>query len=558
MISWLAGTACVLASLFCDSGFPDGQKSLHRPDQLHNVVNSTNDAGRPPVSNGENVAQIVLYPGSRTYPDDLRNLGIDMTACEDEETQIISLATDVCLSGEYYARDNIKITQSPRCSDGSSPTLIFYPNRFCTGSPIQATDNHSIDDMAGRCLWSTQEVPIPSYYWSLIFRCNSEADSTSMDHQTAEPAILRNSIAGPVPGRVADHGDSPSACEDKELTQTFQTKYADPDRVMVVFSYPPLQSFEISAPAVCANGTRARFGMVETGRHVPTDMEAGFWVSDVDDWMLGTRINATGLELRRGGVGNATGFVFICEGKKPEGKSSGTAESRGPRISTSECQSSPARFQWLDPIRPQTFIYPEPMTCVNLPKGEQLRVSEKLTCPDGSKVRLAAWQEPDCQGEPSQITPIRDLECTSPNLRRDTSYMVWCGDEKDRQPEPAIEEEPSPEDDPRASVSKDECPSLYDPGPGWKVVSEKKKPTTQQMIPDHDCMRIVNDDQLKVYSNAKCTNGETAKVEVYAGECCGTPDSTFEVAKLVDTCTRMCDVEKHWHNCYFRFTCKAE
>jgi hypothetical protein len=553
MISWFTGVACVLTSLFCDTGFPDGQQSLHRPSQWPNVVDS-HHAGQPSVTDTENLAKIVLYPGSRTYPDDLRNLGIDTATCADEDgTETVHLDTDVCLSGEYYVRDNIKITQSPRCSDGSSPKFMFYPNRFCTGSTIQATGNHSIGDTTGRCLWSTKEVPVPSYYWSLAFRCASKANSTIVHHQTAQPAVLHNNISGMVPGRIANHGSMVDVCEDKWYTQNRATFQLKPDKAMRVFSYPPLKSFEISAPAICANGTRARFAMLENESEWPTDLEKGFWVMDVDDAMIGTRIKATGLELKRGGLGNADTFMFLCEGRGVESQQNETAEPPGPRISTNECPSRPSRFQWVDSVRPPTFIYPRPMTCVNLPKNQQLRVSEKNPeCPDGRDARLATWQEPNCQGKPSQLTSFRNLQCTSPNLWADTSYMVWCGRGRNKEPEQIEEEEPRPEDDPRAFVSTDDCPSLRKPEPGWIVVSTSRPHTIPQMIPDRDCNIIWPDYQLMVYKNARCANNATAKVEVYDGKCCGTPRRIFDVEELVDTCTQLCE-----EDCYYKFTCET-
>lgn len=70
-------------------------------------------------------------------------------------------------------RDNVRILESARCFDGSVPTLVFYENGECIGSPYLET--RELEDLTDCCVWS-EEMPVPSYCWSLMYRCNHDPD----------------------------------------------------------------------------------------------------------------------------------------------------------------------------------------------------------------------------------------------------------------------------------------------------------------------------------------------------------------------------------------------
>ncbi|KAF7551771.1 hypothetical protein G7Z17_g4807 [Cylindrodendrum hubeiense] len=504
-----------------------------------------------------NEAKIVLYPASRTYPDDRRDMGITAPACSDNDiTEVIHLAPDVCLSGEYYMRDNFKVLESPSCGDGSPAALFFYQNRRCTGSPRKVVED--VGEATGRCLWSEEDIPISSYYWSLVYRCNAQLDGAP-NHQEASPPLLDQNVRG-APGSVRHHHGTMFPCH-SDFANNTHTMQREPGNCFWPISSWKLETIEITAPAVCSNGTRAQLAIYEDIGKYRLDymcnggkMTLENAIMDLDDWMLNTCINMSHLRLLRGGFGRALGIMFYCDGMRTkdqpqdEGEPS---EPRGPRTSHSECAISTGRWQWDAPVRPKTFMYPEPMACVTLPAAHQLRIHEKPTCSDGTTGKLAIWKEPGCMGWPKKIQAVNTLNCENWNLGSESSYMIWCASEG-----LTAEDRKGESEDNRAVISTDDCPRL-NLEPGWTVVGRDDGPTIRRVDADQDCVSVYKDDQLKVYGNAKCANGKDAKLVKYRDSYCrGKAEKTVRVASSMDTCTQICEGSRS--SCGIKFSCDGQ
>ncbi|KAH6885170.1 hypothetical protein B0T10DRAFT_492137 [Thelonectria olida] len=557
------GALCAAASVYLLSAttnaLPSDQKPINAPDEHHELpVVASEEAVA--VEGGAKVAKIALYPGFRTYPDDLRDMGNAVAACSDDEvTEVIHLATDVCLSGEYYMRDNVKVLESPSCADGSMPTLMFYQNRRCTNSPLKVVQN--LDETTERCLWSEADVSVSPYYWSLIYRCDTEPDGAA-EHQDATPALIHHNVLGAT-GSVRYHRGTLFRCHDKYANRS-RANELEPGNCNWSFSSLPLETIEIVSPAVCSNGTRAQLALYEDVRRYGGsymcnwgNMTLENTIVDVDDWMLNTCINMSHLKLLRGGFGRALGVMFYCDGMHIKGQddeeneevAEDTSNPRGPRTSHSECATLAGRWQWNHPVRPKTFMYPEPMACMSLPQGHQVRIHEKPTCPDGTTGRLAMWREPGCINWPKKIEAVDTLNCENWDLLSETSYMIWCAADGLT----AEERKVGPEDH-RAVVSVDECPKL-NMKPGRVVLGRDGGPMVWRVDVDQDCVIMNKDAQLKVYGNAKCPSGKDAKLVIYNDSyCLGGRGQMVDAASFINTCTQVCGESSH-RSCGVKFTC---
>lgn len=551
------GVLCVASALFgLGRSVPSEQKPIggvENDDVVHDGNANTGVKSRS--------ANLLLYPASLTFPGDLRDMGLAMPACPDDAARTpIKLDTDVCLSGEYYVRDNLKLQESVRCADGSTPRAQFYQNRGCSGSRRQVIDD--LDKIVGRCLWSEEENPVPSYYWSLIFRCDERYDGAE-HHQTATPASVTPSVLGGAPGNLREHKGTMFPCHSDFANRTMSWDYA-PDECRWAITTFGVQSIEVLSPAICANGTRAQLALFEdTGvdamryncNNAEMTLENG--LMDVDDWMINTCIDMTHLQLKRGGFGKALGVAFICDGVKFKiGETPKEPSNRGPKTSHNVCATSIGRWQWAEPEHAPTFFYPPTETCITLPKGQQVRLYEQASCPNGSVARFATWQEPGCEGWPRKIQGVDGtfrLNCENWNLQSDSSYMLWCAPEG-----LTSDERENGEKDDRAVVSRDVCPRL-DLEPGWVTVGGEAGPTILRVEADSeagiDCINVSKDHHWNIYSNAKCQDGGAAKLAKYKGSYCrGEPDWIEEIGDdMLNTCMGLCEDR----SCSARFLCEG-
>lgn len=158
-----------------------------------------------------------------------------------------------------------------------------------------------------------------------------------------------------------------------------------------------LESIEILSPAVCPDGRRAKLALYDRaedqGLYKCNTNNLAFkgGLVDIHDSMLRTCIKTTGLARLFGGTDRVRGVMFRCSGVPINDKEKAEAEAvpGGPRTSHSECATSDGSWQWEDPVLPSTFMYLEPMTCMTLPRGHQIRIYDKTTCENGEPARLA-------------------------------------------------------------------------------------------------------------------------------------------------------------------------
>ena len=547
---------------------PSDQQPINAP--VHHFPDFSVDEGSYVENQPCITGRIALYPGSRTYPDDLRDMGVRMSGCSvDEDAEEIEIATDECLSGEYYARDNIKLLEPPVCDDGSAPTLEFYQNRRCTGSPRKKI--HDLDELTGRCLWSEDEVPISSYYWSLIYRCSLGPDEGPIDgaymHLTAEPSTILQNVLGGAPGSIRHHFGTRFPCHSAWANGTHTSSWkTDECRWSWNFS-DELDSIEIVTPAVCSNGTRAQLALYENNGGSPREykcngqeMTLANGMMDVDDWLLNTCIDMSRVALLRGGFGRALGVMFFCDGqqmkreltdKDEEEKEVISYEPRGSKVSHSDCYHKSG-----GPYQPPTYMYVKPMTCMSLQQSQMVRISEKPVCKDGSKGRMAVWDDAGCPGMPGWIVPINTLACESSQMDHEASYMLWCdGEDRVKDQKHLKNSKGVVAGDSRAVITWTECPRLNMP-PNTQVIGRQDGPTIRRVDADKNCVGIHRDDQLTVFDNAKCPRGRAARLSVYENSRCrGKPDRTVDVRRLMNTCTPICADKKYKYSCGVKFTC---
>lgn len=154
--------------------FPAQQPMQHsRPD----VALYIRPAPVVEVPNVKRNATIKLFP-----PSPLAMRYSFNFVCKQPQVNIITLETDVCLSGDYYLNHNMLISEAPICPDGRTPNMSYYPARGCMGTPQFESTMRPIPEY---CLWGG----VAPKYWSLIFRCGEDASSAqgADRHEAAIP-----------------------------------------------------------------------------------------------------------------------------------------------------------------------------------------------------------------------------------------------------------------------------------------------------------------------------------------------------------------------------------
>jgi hypothetical protein len=489
-------------------------------------------------------ASLTLYPGSRIHPEDLSDLQQQLGACsEDDPTTIIELATEVCLSGDYYLQNNFKLTELPICHDGAVPRMMFYPRRKCVGDPDFVDMASESREIPNGCAWQDWMIPNPSYYWSLIFRCGPEHSGAAKHVQAVPPAVIPE-VKGPTAGRMKFYTGRDCA--------TAWDRHSNGEELQPGSCRWPIGSLAINAvqiiqPPLCSNGARARLARFEdTGEDNATHhcsdekLTFGDGLIDINDEDINTCIEMRDLGRTDGSERNANGVMFYCDGKNLESEAERTIQTTA-TVSHSFCTNRP----WRRPeyLRPATFMEVEVEKCVNLPREGKLRLYKNGKCADGSAPRLASWVGHGCNGMPRRLERIEAdmLYYCLPLLRTwPASYMFWCkGDGIDA-------EEPTTLLDNRAIYSVDSCPQKNG------LLTQKQvgglPPTLERIEPDVCIESLAADMKWTVYKSVICHDGTPAKLAVWDNQYCLRDMKTWRhiTNETLGQCIQDCNPESRW------------
>lgn len=529
-------------------------------------------------------ARLVLYPGSRIHPEDLLSLHKEIRPCNDEDQQReIDLALDTCLSGDYYLHYNIKFAELPQCADGSSPIVSYYRRRECVGEPAISRQGSDLQDA---CLWEKKDQLNPSYYWSLVLSCSKTGPPEATRHQVASPTAIIHEIEGGMRGALAyytanpckeneDFGAMPWARSVDDCGKLSGVQCLRQTLIPVANVCPgwPISSWKfthikITQPPICPNGTRARLARFEnTGQDDRTYLKGmcnGGKITfqdglvDINDDDIGKCITVQDLALTRGGVADAKGHMWYCDGLDVGSPRDETKNSETPNAVVSH-NACPDRG-WhrygepKTPERPATFFDVPVETCVDLPRSQQMRLVKAAVCQDGSAPMMAKWRGLGCKGMPDSVAGVfagPGLYCKNLDKANDgASYSFWCDNGDNRHLF-------QPVGDNRAVFSRDVC----EPKDGlWSPERHAGlAPRVERIEPDKCIDYFSRDREWVVYGNAVCPRGKTAKMAFWSGTsgCRGKPTSVEDISKDdLGRCVEACGAGEHWtHKCSRAFVC---
>jgi len=602
---------CTVAIWFVAIAGSSALRTIHGDEQRPLVIQESEPERQDTAPQATNpvTARLALYPGTRLHPEDAWALGKHIGTCPDDaNVKTTELEFDACLSGEYYARSNIKITSLPVCPDGSSPTVSFYRQRECKGEP---SITKAGTDIVNTCLWSENEEPNPSYYWSLILQCALSEPPATIQHKTSEAVIL-NSFHGGLAGSRYFYDWRP--CTDDEELRTrawdqevdvcgrflrpsfaplfppsflplpffffffFHIRFSTnlnviPANVSVwPYAATTFSHLRLDNAPICPNGTRARLARYEdTGesdlayaRGKCNNFQFTFRDSlvDINDQDIGACINVRKLLLSRGGVGNTKGIAFYCDGPgidEATRKQNQAQVTKQGVVSHNEC--APDTTRWHTPGEPKparraTTWFEVPVeTCVNLRNRENLALRKLPECADGSAPLMAVWPEAGCKGMPPKIGGVmaRLGESCRGFYGGDgsASYAFWCDSYGTRRLE-------APEGDNRAIYSREECESKD----GWARPGRHEGAAAEVFRRDPgSCITgFGSNSAWKIYKNAACPDGKPAKMAFWNDRRCrGKPDSVDEIKEGdLGRCVQACGKKNsRLDSCSRSFWCGA-
>ncbi|KAI9148964.1 putative endo-beta-1,4-glucanase D [Paramyrothecium foliicola] len=496
--------------------------SFTKPRSFPTMLAAGDDNQKPLPAQASNSqsSTILLYPGARIYPEDLEHRNEASSPCPaDSEVAKIRLDLNTCLSGEYYLQENFKVTDLSACDNGSKPTLTFYPRRHCRGKSYLAQESNP-----DACLWSSNEVPVPSYYWSFILHCGEAPSKDNMKHRTATPPAITQQIDGGVTGEMQFYDSSQG--KPRQILAAATWKHGKD-----ICSWPTgSQQFthvKIIEPSICPNGARARLARLqETYDGDPAyDCNGGKitfedGLIDIDDDDIGKYIPVTDMELKGGGRANAKGVFFYCDEFEEfdwtKDYSKHDTKTTKALVSHNACR----RLNSHEKSRPTTFMDVAVDSCVDMPELQQLYIRKDPTCPKGEHLVLATWRGSGCTGLPDEVQDVRAMYgeiCKDFSNAGDSSYMLRCGKDNMK------------ESDGRAVYSTDSCLGRNP----WSTTPQDVglAPTIKRIKPDNCITFLKPETDWMIHQSAKCPDGEDAKLAFWSGEpsCHGKPTSIREM-----------------------------
>jgi hypothetical protein len=178
-------------------------------------------------------------------------------------------------------------------------------------------------------------------------------------------------------------------------------------------------SLRLLTPAVCANGTRAKWARFEGPKCNYGEITFEDGLLDIEDTDLRECKEMGWAGNREVKIGSMS---FWCDGfgdvKRPDPNAPPVEEKPKPRagsVSESACTGK-APF----------FRHPKTDTCMNL-STQKLKIFSSGICEDGTPGRWAKYEDEDCTGSPSETVDVGDelLErCL--NVEGTKSFAFWC------------------------------------------------------------------------------------------------------------------------------------
>ncbi|KAH8680114.1 hypothetical protein BGZ60DRAFT_401328 [Tricladium varicosporioides] len=324
------------------------------------------------------------------------------TRCnKDIPSHEISLAPETCLSGSYSIENNIRITDHPVCSDGSTPVMVFYGTTRCTGNPLFSTNHKDVDFPEG-CFWSTSPK-----HWSMIFRCGiwPTLQEGADEYATAVPPNVvegeSDSFDDSQAGLIETHGSSSCVWESGDVTVEARLQV---DTCLETHA----ESVRILKPAYCANGTRAILTHFEGDdcNHSLNPGATELAKTQRNEAGSCQELNpTTGWRTRKGSM------MFWCGDQPVE-----NPKPRAASVSHSACL----------PRKAPLFKHPKTDTCLNL-ESRLLKIYNAGVCANGTRAVWAKYDESNCIGKPGEVEIVTgDTLSTCLDVGQWQSISFWC------------------------------------------------------------------------------------------------------------------------------------
>lgn len=343
--------------------------------------------------------------------------------CKGNNYNTITLAVDTCLNGDYYPNNNMKVEEDPVCADGSAPFLSYYQQQGCKGKTHYTADLEK-RSMKYSCLWSGYAPE----EWSMIFRCGSEratAEGAEVYQKATPPSppptvpYKEDHVAIQPPARLEEPSDATMLSHLSPGCSGFtvggdRPYTLNPDKQCAT---TPGYGIQIKKPAVCANGTRAKWARYE-------DAKCGYGHFPEKYGLMDIRDSDIGRCLSTGPINSPTkvrSIAFWCDGLKERDPADDPPEKEAPQartgsVSESACMVGKAPF----------FNHPKTDTCVNL-RTSTMKIYSPGVCANGTKALMAVYAQKSCADDPVRIWDLKKEEiATCLPFQGVASFAFWC------------------------------------------------------------------------------------------------------------------------------------
>ncbi len=181
--------------------------------------------------------------------------------------ETLSLAPEVCLSGDYYFHTNVALLDAPVCDDGNMPYMAIFKRRGCTGK--RTWFDYSRTELPA-CFnekkWplGSSEFAEPSWsHWSMMFYCSHLEAAMATDgaeqHVLARPPSISAASRGAKAGTIRVF-ESESQCRSG---QSVKEESLEAPSYLNLPAYIDLGTgfVSVAEPAFCTDGSRAQLAL---------------------------------------------------------------------------------------------------------------------------------------------------------------------------------------------------------------------------------------------------------------------------------------------------------